>query len=260
MGKRSTDSGLPRGQRRDDTLEGVPHVHGDPDAPHLHRLGNVPHDHDDEGRPVFKGPGIDEFGMVDGQYHPAPDLDPNVYPDRPDPAPLPTDKPHIPDDCWCGWAHTLVESVRLNGGHPAGDVPPLAGPEADPPATPSTTALSAHTPSDTGHGLAETESAGSGGGSGRPFSEMNVAKAMGEAFVDHLQRRSIGRVVANTAMDTALGVPPNVLDERAHGREATELLMEAAADHWRHNRPMPAERLLDLEAVVQHMVESRGLK
>jgi hypothetical protein len=72
--------------------------------------------------------------------------------------------------------------------------------------------------------------------------------------------RSIGRVVANTAMDTALGVPPELLDERAHGREATEILLEAAADHWRHDRLMPAERLLDLEAIVGHMVGSRGLR
>jgi hypothetical protein len=72
--------------------------------------------------------------------------------------------------------------------------------------------------------------------------------------------RSIGRVIANTAIDAALGVPVDVQDERAHGREATEILVEAAADHWRHNRHMPAGRLLDLQAVVDHMVTARGLR
>ena len=72
--------------------------------------------------------------------------------------------------------------------------------------------------------------------------------------------RSIGRVIANTALDTALGVPPEVLDERAHAREATEILLEGAADYHRRNKPMPATMLLDLEGIVLHMVSNRGLR
>jgi hypothetical protein len=106
-----------------------------------------------------------------------------------------------------------------------------------PPTVPS--AGAALEPSDTDHRRADRVAAGSGGGG---------------------SGRSIGRVIANTAIDAALGVPVDVQDERAHGREATELLVEAAADHWRHNRHMPADKLLDLEAVVLHMVSARGLE
>jgi hypothetical protein len=72
--------------------------------------------------------------------------------------------------------------------------------------------------------------------------------------------RSIGTVIAHTATDAALGVPVDVQDERAHAREATEILLVATAEHLSHNRPIPAERLLDLEAIVQHMVGARGLR
>jgi hypothetical protein len=70
--------------------------------------------------------------------------------------------------------------------------------------------------------------------------------------------RSIGVVIANSAIDAALGVPVELQDERAHAREATVILLEAAADHHRHGELMPMARLLDLQAVVQHMVEARS--
>ena len=103
---------------------------------------------------------------------------------------------------------------------------------ADPPATPDVQQSSSE-PS-------TSSPAGSGGGSGRSLSH-----------------RSIGRPIANTAFDAAKGVPVEVQDEQAHAREATEILLEAAADHYRHNELMPYARLLDLHAVVEHMVEAR---
>lgn len=52
---RATDSGLPRrepNQALDEAQgEGVKHQHGETE--HLHRLGLVHHDHDEDGRPVF---------------------------------------------------------------------------------------------------------------------------------------------------------------------------------------------------------------
>jgi len=95
-------------------------------------------------------------------------------------------------------------------------------------------------------------------GAGRPIAD---AGANSRALEVHSGNgRSIGRVVANTAMDTAMGVPPELADESAHAREAAEILVEAAADHFRHHRLMPESKLLDLEAVVDHMVRSRGLR
>jgi hypothetical protein len=224
---RPTDSGLPRrtpGRALDEETQPQPHPHGD--VSHIHRMGQLPHDHDDDGRPLFaadakfKPPAPDQqFGMVaDGDYRPVPDG--------------------------------------------LGFVPPPDEAEtADPPAAPSESG-DALEPSEVPHGL----TAGSGGGSGRP-SGAELEELQRE--VDKIRRehegpppttgRSIGRVIANTAIDAALGVPVSVQDERAHAREAVEILVEAAADHHRHNQPMPVERLLDLEAIVAHMVDARGV-
>jgi hypothetical protein len=227
---RPTDSGLPRrtpGRALDDENPIVPHSHLDIDdgREHRHRMGQIRHSHDEDGRPVFHAdaklvpPAPDsQFGMVaDGDYRPVPEG--------------------------------------------LGFVPPPDEAEAaDPPAAPSASG-EALEPS----GVA---SAGSGGGSGRPFAEMNVAKAMGEAIVDHVQRRhegppasgrSIGRVIANTAIDAALGVPVSVQDERAHAREAVEILVEVTAEYHAGNQLMPIAKLLDLEAIVLHMVTARGV-
>jgi hypothetical protein len=133
---------------------------------------------------------------------------------------------------------------------------PRGGQTVDPPATPDTSPAVPE-PSPT---------AGSGGGTGRPLDitpgkpltdqEVAVIKENLAARPPHTTR-SIGTVIANTALDAALGVPVSVQDEMAHGREATDLLVTAAADQWRHNQPMPYARLLDLQAVVEHMVEAR---
>jgi hypothetical protein len=77
-----TDSGLPRrtpGRALDDETQPQPHPHGD--AKHIHRMGQLPHDHDDDGRPVFaadakfKPAATDQhFGMItDGDYRPVPE-------------------------------------------------------------------------------------------------------------------------------------------------------------------------------------------
>jgi hypothetical protein len=56
---RATDSGLPRrepGQALTETtegLEGIDHNHEGLSGAHKHRLGLIPHDHDEDGRPVF---------------------------------------------------------------------------------------------------------------------------------------------------------------------------------------------------------------
>lgn len=161
---------------------------------------------------------------------------------------------------------------------------PRGGQTADPPATP-----------DTSPAVPESSpTAGSGGGSGRPSPDDDqlpthrIEPATGIEGVqgprpilcdrcqatDHttawhdtyikppglerpIPHRSIGRPIANTAFDAAKGVPVEVQDEQAHAREATEILLEAAADHYRHDQLMPYPRLLDLHAVVEHMVEAR---
>jgi hypothetical protein len=84
MASRRNVSGLPRRQPQATTNElpgGVAHNHGDDDAHHIHRLGNITHTHDEDGRPVFEGddgqpvtddgqplpaegPGKDQFGSV----------------------------------------------------------------------------------------------------------------------------------------------------------------------------------------------------
>lgn len=52
MASRSTDSGLPR-RDAGRTMEVVPHQHEGLDDPnHRHRMGQIPHQHDEEGRPV----------------------------------------------------------------------------------------------------------------------------------------------------------------------------------------------------------------
>jgi hypothetical protein len=148
--------------------------------------------------------------------------------------------------------------------------PPDGGQAADP--TPSVVPSAGGTPEPSRESTASPAGSG-GGGSGRPspdetdmtLGELKEAWQRGTPVELVRDRhapttRSIGRVIANTAIDAALGVPVNVQDERAHGREATEILVEAAADHWRHNRHMPAARLLDLQAVVDHMVTARGLQ
>jgi hypothetical protein len=60
--QRPTDSGLPRpripGKALDDETPITPHPHTTPDGAevhHRHKMGQLPHDHDDEGRPVLPG-------------------------------------------------------------------------------------------------------------------------------------------------------------------------------------------------------------
>jgi hypothetical protein len=145
--------------------------------------------------------------------------------------------------------------------------PPRDGEQADPdPHVTLRESGDALEPSDTG---VVAGSAGSGdGGSGRSQTILRVegdplttqqAEGIKRAMSPPSTGRSIGRVIANTAVDAALGVPTELQDERAHGREATEILLEAAAEHWRREQFMPVERLLDLQAVIDHMVDARGV-
>jgi hypothetical protein len=91
--RRNNVSGLPRRVPQATTNElpgGVAHNHGDDDAHHIHRLGNITHTHDDDGRLVFEGddgqpvvddgqplpaegPGKDQFGSVPGVGYVEPD-------------------------------------------------------------------------------------------------------------------------------------------------------------------------------------------
>jgi hypothetical protein len=151
---------------------------------------------------------------------------------------------------------------------PRDDGQATADPTPDVPSAPTGTLE----PSGTGTLSSPAEPSGSDtGGSGRPsLGEMQAKElAMAERRVAAAKAdlgkppphttRSIGTVIANHALLTADGVPEAILDEKAHGREATELLLVAAAEHWRHNELMPYPRLLDLQAVVEHMVEARGV-
>jgi hypothetical protein len=84
---RPTDSGLPRrtpGRALDDETPVVTHDHTLPSGAtqtHRHRMGQLPHNHDDNGRPVFaadakfKPAATDQqFGMItDGDYRPVPE-------------------------------------------------------------------------------------------------------------------------------------------------------------------------------------------
>src|SRR5215207_8817936 len=59
--QRPTDSGLPRrqpGRTLNDEAPVTPHPHTTPDGAevhHRHKMGQLPHDHDDQGRPVLPG-------------------------------------------------------------------------------------------------------------------------------------------------------------------------------------------------------------
>jgi hypothetical protein len=102
-GPRKPNQGqLPRRAATGDTLPGIDHDHGDGDAHHKHRLGNIDHTHNEDGQAVFEGndgrsyvddgqplppvdvPGVDAFGSTaEGYFTPA------TPPERPLPPPRP---------------------------------------------------------------------------------------------------------------------------------------------------------------------------
>lgn len=97
MGNRTPTGKRPRGE--EPTAEmGIAHDHGDGDAHHTHRLGNLRHRHTDDGKVEFEDgrppesiTDIDQhFGMVaEGTYAEAPEpADPtDQFPEVPEPAP-----------------------------------------------------------------------------------------------------------------------------------------------------------------------------
>jgi hypothetical protein len=175
--QRPTDSGLPRrqpGRALDDETPITPHPHATPDGAevhHRHKMGQLPHDHDDEGRPVLPG----QAKMVPAK----PDMShwtcaANVFQEGPDPKHYVCDRhdKHDPDPAidghhWREVPHPATDDTLVTGNT---DVLPAAAPntsgqattDPSPPAIPRDSG-EALEPSQEAHGLAGSE----GGGAGR---------------------------------------------------------------------------------------------